>query len=198
VTFNQLKEAALRQFALNGYEGASLSSIANEVGIKKQSIYTYFKSKEELFIYSFNHSIEQEIQFIEHFFTVHKSKLSLEYLLYKFLTEYMNRYEKDKNTSFFIRTSYFPPNHLKELIIRESYQLTNQVEYLLESLFKEKSDLLNGKFSADTTTAAYLTILDGLFVEMLYGGKSERLQKRIFSSWNVFWQGIYSSKRDEK
>ncbi|MEK1832503.1 TetR/AcrR family transcriptional regulator [Priestia megaterium] len=67
MTFNQLKEASLRQFALNGYEGASLSSIASEVGIKKQSIYTYFKSKEELFVHSFNESLSRELYFIEHF-----------------------------------------------------------------------------------------------------------------------------------
>ncbi|MFP3669246.1 hypothetical protein SB717_29375 [Priestia sp. SIMBA_032] len=66
---------------------------------------------------------------------------------------------------------------------------------MLESLFEEKDHLLHSKFSADTAMAVYLTILDGLFVEMLYGGRSERLEKRISSTWDVFWQGINSSKR---
>ncbi|YCA46142.1 TetR/AcrR family transcriptional regulator (plasmid) [Bacillus sp. JZ8] len=195
MTSEQIKEAALRQFALHGYKGASLTSIANEVGIKKQSIYTYFKSKEELFVHSFNESIVHELHFIEQFFTGLNDMLSAEKLLYRFLIEYMNRYDESINTSFFIRTSYFPPHQLKELIIRESYRLTDRLECLLKLLFEEKGDLLNSNFSADTVTAAYLTILDGLFVEMLYGGRSERLQKRISSSWDIFWQGINSSKR---
>src|SRR6478609_3779742 len=163
MTFNQLKEAALRQFALNGYEGTSLSSIASEVGIKKQSIYTYFKSKEELFVHSFNDSLSCELYFIEHFFQGTNRTLPIENLLYKFLIEYLDRYDSNFNTSFFIRTSYYPPQQLRELIVRDSYQLT--------------------------------TNLDGLFVEMLYGGRSERLDKRISSTWNVFWQGINGSKR---
>ena len=195
MTFNQLKEAALRQFALNGYEGTSLSSIASEVGIKKQSIYTYFKSKEELFVHSFNESLSRELYFIEQFFQGTNRTLSVEKVLYKFLIEYLDRYERNFNTSFFIRTSYFPPQQLRELIVRDSYQITNNLECLLETLFKEKEHLLNSQFSADTATAAYLTILDGLFVEMLYGGRSERLDKRISSTWNVFWQGINGSKR---
>ncbi|MBQ4869244.1 TetR/AcrR family transcriptional regulator [Priestia megaterium] len=195
MTFDQLKEAALRQFALNGYEGTSLSSIANEVGIKKQSIYTYFKSKEELFVYSFNESLSRELHFIEGFFDGSNRTLPLEKLLYKFLIEYLDRYDRDFNTSFFIRTSFFPPQHLRELIVHDSYQLTNNLEHLLEELFKEKEYLLHSQFSADTATAAYLTILDGLFVEMLYGGRSERLDKRISSTWDVFWQGINGSKR---
>ena len=195
MTFNQLKEAALRQFALNGYEGTSLSSIASEVGIKKQSIYTYFKSKEELFVHSFNDSLSCELYFIEHFFQGTNRTLPIENLLYKFLIEYLDRYERNFNTSFFIRTSYFPPQQLRELIVRDSYQITNNLECLLETLFKEKEHLLNSQFSADTATAAYLTILDGLFVEMLYGGRSERLDKRISSTWDVFWQGINGSKR---
>jgi len=66
---------------------------------------------------------------------------------------------------------------------------------LLESLFEEKDHLFHSKFSADTAMADYLTILDRLFVEMLYGGRSERLEKRISSTWYVSWQGINSSKR---
>ncbi|MBK0010709.1 hypothetical protein [Priestia megaterium] len=50
---------------------------------------------------------------------------------------------------------------------------------MLELVFEEKDHLLQSKFSADTATAAYLTILDGLFVKILYGGRSERLEKRI-------------------
>jgi len=195
MTFNQLKEAALRQFALNGYEGTSLSSIASEVGIKKQSIYTYFKSKEELFVHSFNDSLSCELYFIEHFFQGTNRTLPIENLLHKFLIEYLDRYDRNFNTSFFIRTSYYPPQQLRELIVRDSYQLTNNLEDLLETLFKEKEHLLHSQFSADAATAAYLTILDGLFVEMLYGGRSERLERRISSTWDVFWQGINGSKR---
>lgn len=46
---NEIKEAALKFFTIHGYEGASLSLIAEEVGMKKQSIYAHFKGKDDLF-----------------------------------------------------------------------------------------------------------------------------------------------------
>ncbi|QDZ79392.1 TetR/AcrR family transcriptional regulator, partial [Priestia megaterium] len=91
---NQLKEVALNQFALHGYQGASLASIANEVGIKKQSIYAHFKSKEDLFISTFNDSLENELQFIKQFMEENHS-VPLEEVLYNFLNEYLGRYQKD-------------------------------------------------------------------------------------------------------
>ncbi|MDQ0185252.1 TetR/AcrR family transcriptional regulator [Cytobacillus kochii] len=45
MTYKKLKKVALTHFALHGYEGVSLSLIANEAGIKKPSIYTHFKVK---------------------------------------------------------------------------------------------------------------------------------------------------------
>lgn len=46
---DEIKEAALKYFTIHGYEGASLSIIAEEVGMKKQSIYSHFKGKDDLF-----------------------------------------------------------------------------------------------------------------------------------------------------
>lgn len=63
----------------------------------------------------------------------------------------------------------------------------NNLECLLEKLFKEKEYLLYLWFGVDIVIVVYLIILDGLFVEMLYGGRLECLEKRIFLIWNVFW-----------
>lgn len=50
MTSDRIKEVSLRHFARNGYEGASLAHIADDIGIKKQSIYSHFKGKDELFL----------------------------------------------------------------------------------------------------------------------------------------------------
>jgi len=70
MTSTRLKEAALSQFTNNGYEGASLATIAQEVGIKKQSIYTHFRGKDELFLEVFHDSLQRELQlqFMKHYF----------------------------------------------------------------------------------------------------------------------------------
>jgi len=43
----------IREFALNGYRQASLNNIAKDCGISKGSLYQYFHSKEEMFLYVF-------------------------------------------------------------------------------------------------------------------------------------------------
>ncbi|UUZ83400.1 TetR/AcrR family transcriptional regulator [Paenibacillus sp. P26] len=45
-----IKAAALRLFALRGYDGVPLSEIAKEVGIRTPSIYAHFSSKDDLFM----------------------------------------------------------------------------------------------------------------------------------------------------
>ncbi len=194
MTAEKIKQIAQTLFTSHGYEGASLSIIANEVGIKKQSIYTHFKSKEELFLIIFNESVEQELRFVKTFILENKSS-TLQEILYRFLTEYLERYERNNNTSFFLKTSFFPPFHLEGNVKLGSNKFVTELELLFMSLFDEKSDVLKLGITSETASLAYLTILDGLFVELLYG-IPERLNKRITESWNVYWQGISMNKGD--
>lgn len=48
-TYEQILEAAFKQFSELGYEKASLSLIAKEVGISKPALYHHFPSREALF-----------------------------------------------------------------------------------------------------------------------------------------------------
>ena len=48
-TKQRIELAARRRFALEGYEGLSLASLAEDVGIKKASLYAHIEGKEQLF-----------------------------------------------------------------------------------------------------------------------------------------------------
>ena len=52
---NQRKaiEAAIVEFQANGFKGTSMSSIANEAGISKKELKSYFSSKDEVFKFVF-------------------------------------------------------------------------------------------------------------------------------------------------
>ena len=49
---------ALREFAENGFEKASTNEIVKKANISKGSLFNYFNSKKELYLYLFNYSIE--------------------------------------------------------------------------------------------------------------------------------------------
>src|SRR5215467_14104370 len=45
----QIIEGARRMFLAQGFDAASMGSIAREAGVSKGTLYVYFKSKEDLF-----------------------------------------------------------------------------------------------------------------------------------------------------
>ena len=53
-TKEKIINAARLEFAANGYDGASITSIARNVGIAPSAIYHYFQSKENLYTQVFN------------------------------------------------------------------------------------------------------------------------------------------------
>ncbi|KOF11773.1 TetR family transcriptional regulator [Planococcus glaciei] len=190
MTVNQLKEAALNRFAEHGYEGTSMAHIAEAVGIKKQSIYAHFKGKDELFLQVSNDVVENELASITEFIEQNQTKPIKEFL-YDFLVHHKIRYEQNADTKFWLRNSFFPPAHLYEEVMEKVYlyldTLEDQLEPILENAVKERQ--LDASIDVKRATAAFLGVLDGIFVEMLYGGP-ERLNKRLDASWHFYWRGI--------
>lgn len=190
MTATRIKEVARTHFAKNGYEGASLADIATDVGIKKQSIYTHFKGKDELFLALFDEVLAKELHFVQTYLDNNKH-LSIDQLLYEFLIQYQDRYEQDDNTKFFLRVAFFPPSHLYDEIVKQGYDYIDTIETMIMPLFDQAlhNGTISPEVSSDTATVAFSAVLDGMFVELLFGG-SARSMKRIESSWFVFWRGI--------
>lgn len=71
--FQRLKEekrtriiqGAIEEFARHGYESASANRIVQRAGISKGSLFTYFASKDDLYIYSADYVLKQIIPLIE-------------------------------------------------------------------------------------------------------------------------------------
>ncbi|WJH35772.1 TetR/AcrR family transcriptional regulator [Paenibacillus sp. CC-CFT747] len=130
MTSARIKQAALAHFAHKGYEGASLADIAGEVGIKKQSIYTHFKGKDELFLELYRDIYALELEFASRYFR-DPAPPPVDEFLYRFLVRCRERYEQDDQTKFFLRVSFFPPPHLHEEISRLGCQYVDTLESLL-------------------------------------------------------------------
>ncbi|MFC5448630.1 TetR/AcrR family transcriptional regulator [Paenibacillus aestuarii] len=193
MTSAKIREVALRHFARNGYEGASLADISAEVGIKKQSIYNHYTGKDELFFAVFRDVAAREMLFVEDYLEQSSSQ-PLEQVLYGFLNEYRKRYEREDDTKFFLRMAFFPPGHLqREIVDYCNHHIDRQGE-LIEPFFEAAAQ--NGEMHPDVTidraSAAFTAVVDGMFVEMLYGDL-ERSLKRLDASWYVFWRGVRNS-----
>lgn len=190
MTLNRIKEVALNRFTENGYDGTSMAQIAEDVGIKKQSIYTHFKGKDELFLQVCSDVFANELRFINNFIESNKTR-SIEDFLFDFLLHYKKRYEKNEYTKFWLRISFFPPSHLYKQVIKYVYEYWDKLDELLVPIIEKA--MMEGEISssigARRATAAFLGVLDGIYVEMLYGGP-ERVIKRLDASWYLYWRGL--------
>lgn len=186
-----IKQAALTQFALEGYEGASLRKIAEEVGIKKPSIYAHYKNKEDLFLHVMRYVFQLERRRILVFFQEQNNlNAPLELKLRRLLDWIQEEFQSQDAARFLMRMSFFPPQALHDKVMDIVYPFLDGMERILAKLIAR--DLGNRKLSQEEAmeySIAFMTFIDGTTVELLYGGPA-RYQKRVQAAWPVFWQGI--------
>lgn len=185
-----LLETALKHFAEEGYEGASLSKIAEEVGIKKPSIYAHYKSKDDLFMSSLHYSMEsQKTQMASYF------NLSRHQPLDKVLSGYFHWFAKetDENVQmkFIIRTAYFPPLKLEKEVGQLFDPFLDDMHRHLTRLLRERERHQKVLYEDDYSKAAlaFLTIAEGTMTELVYSGQ-EQYEKRFEAIWPIFWRGL--------
>ncbi|MCR2802296.1 TetR/AcrR family transcriptional regulator [Paenibacillus soyae] len=190
MTGQKIMKVALCHFARNGFEGASLADIAAEVGIRKPSIYNHFKGKDELFMAVYKDAATRELRFVEEFLKPSRGS-SLEEQLFGFLVGYKERYEKDEDTKFFLRMSFFPPVHLQQESMTLSLFYIDKMAEVAKALFlsAKEDGFIHADVSVEHATGAYMAVLDSIFVEMLYGDQ-DHLLRRLEAAWHVFWRGV--------
>ncbi|MED4533375.1 TetR/AcrR family transcriptional regulator [Metabacillus fastidiosus] len=187
---NEIKKAALKYFTIHGYEGASLSLIAEEVGMKKQSIYAHFKGKDDLFLQVLRDAKETELSSKLQYFSEIDSQ-NPEKDLYGFLRLVIDLFQKNEQLKFWLRMSFFPPAHLAKAIEEEVIDIEEKVQTILESKFQDwiNANLIVGD-AAKTPTFAFLGVVDSILLELVYGNDEKRLKDKLEASWTVFWRGI--------
>ncbi|MBP1992858.1 TetR/AcrR family transcriptional regulator [Paenibacillus eucommiae] len=189
MTAKKIRDVALKHFANHGYEGASLADIAADVGIKTPSIYAHYKGKDELFLTVVEYISACEERFIIDLFEQLREQ-PLEHRLHTFLISYQERYEQDLQTKLWLRVSFFPPPHLYEQVISQSYSLLDKMEQLFIPLFERAiEEGIIHPVGAERAVVAYMALTDSVLVEMLYGGP-ERTAKRLEASWWLYWRGL--------
>lgn len=189
MTANRIKSVALSHFARYGYEGTSLANIAQDVGIKKPSIYAHFKGKEELYFICLEEALQKDLQFFKQYVT-NPENTPFGDFLFRLLKDYGHRFQEGIETMFWLRTSFFPPDAFREQIVEKANAYIENIGQLLVPIFeqaKEKKELCN--IEVAEAVAAYLCLIDGLMVEFLFAGV-QPFENRLHASWKVFWRGL--------
>ena len=187
-TITKIKNNALTLFVKKGYTATSLSDIGEKVGIKKQSIYSHFKNKDDLFLQILREVVREEIAFLNGYFAPYKNK-PLDDVLYNFFIQMEKRFISNKvdNVKFLLRMMFTPPSALQDIVISISLEYYGELEKNIEQVFRYHEESIT--VTAEEAKTAYLAFFDGLLVELVYISVSN-FEKRLQITWDIYWRGI--------
>jgi len=187
----EIIQAAYEAFSEKGYS-ASLSAIVEVLGLKKQSLYNYFDSKEELFI----EMIEVKIK--EHYseqITILKSYKKLETVeqLEKIFISFIDSFQDNQKLKFWKRLLLIKNPSLlartKEVIKRNEYPFNRRLREVLLELFKDRPDLEKHQ---NSIILSYVSLIYGILDAYLLYGDEENFDQYIKDVWGFFYQGLQS------
>ncbi|WP_433921740.1 TetR/AcrR family transcriptional regulator [Paenibacillus taichungensis] len=202
MTLERIKQASVMLFSIHGFDGTSLQTIAQQVGIQKPSIYTYFTSKDALYLELLHDSLTQELDFARQLTKI-RSDGAFKEVLFQFLSSFIDRYESEPSVSYMLKTFLYPPQHLQAPIQDLRNHYIDELERILFTVFsKEPADqefyisLANsGQYQvvvplqrtkpyppAESSFAFFMVHLQGLWVELLRSG-AKRAYVRLQRTW---------------
>lgn len=187
---NLILQTAVSHFANEGYEGASLSKIAEEVGIKKPSIYAHYKGKDDLFLSAVQYSLHtQKAQLAAYFNSMQDE--SMESLLFGYFEWLAKESRDNEQMKLILRVAYFPPLKLEKEVGELFNPFFDTMQRHLTRLLRERHRQEKVFFSEDFSNiaSAYLTITEGVMNELVYSGM-EKYNQRLQAVWPIFWRGL--------
>ena len=180
----QIKKIAIKHFNQYGYEGTKMAQIAEEAGIRKQSLSYHYSTKKELFLEVYQDVVQEERLFVQSYFKDHAQE-PLEHQLYNFLTEHKNRFLTNPNASFMLVLSAFTPLEVYDYVISQFRLYLAILKEAVATCFSKHTCRL----SPEECAIAFATLLDGLDVQLLYEN-SQAYEKVQQITWNIFWAGV--------
>lgn len=176
--------AAIAHFAEASYDGASLSAIAEVVGIRKASLYAHFASKEALFMAAFEEALSAERAFADDCFN-DESDRALPGSRY--CQALVRRFGETPDLRFFLRASYMPPAALTERIdtLHEAYLAQLNARFLARLDGWQGSQGALSVMQRERFALAYLGIVDSLQVKLIYT-TAELARERLEALASIF------------
>ena len=193
---NKILEVTYEKFSKKGYS-TSLREIAKSAGLKKQSLYNYFNSKDELF----SEMIESEVQ--KHF-----NKRLIDLNSYKNL----EKVEQLKQIYMSIVDSYRDMDKLrfwKRLLLIENEVLLIRTKLYIkeyEGIFTKKLreillEILTEKPGTEKylnrILLSYMSLIHGVLDGYLLYGDKDDFDTYIEEIWQFFWQGLQCYLNEE-
>lgn len=175
-------ESALQRFSRQGYDSTALSEIAADVGIRKPSIYSHFKSKSELFLALLEEAFQREKTCAN---ALSSGREQAEEALKMYVLQTLERYDTDLYLHFWLRAIYLPPPDMEQEIRVYDRQYARLLDAAIHKVLRNSRDKRRAALPLTVLTDAFTGILRGIHAELLYNGR-ENAESKALAMWNVF------------
>lgn len=185
--------AAFKLFATKGYN-TSMSDIAKQVNIKVPSIYSHFKSKDEIIYLAMTKEIKGYFENLYREITL-LEKEDCEGKLKKICFSVCNYFREPERIRFWKNISLIPHEELRmkcrNLVRDQERELTK----IVTKIFKEEKK--KGEIQTDELEGAvllYLAMIQGILdTKLMYHDTTMDFDDYVKKIWQAYWQGIKSS-----
>ncbi|MEK4298542.1 TetR/AcrR family transcriptional regulator [Oceanobacillus sp. FSL W8-0428] len=177
-------------FATLGYNGTSMTKIADRVGLQKSSLYAHYSSKEELFMDVTTKIAADYVHFVKSTFE-NDGQTTEEKFHLSFQAHVKDLANHDSSIEFYNRFSSYPPKGFENSILG----LLRNSEEQARAVFKEKIEKaqeagdITDEISPEEAAHAFYGLLDGLSYETSYYN-IDIIERHGEFMWKVFWRGV--------
>ena len=178
---DKIVASALSRFANQGYYHTSLAEIADDVGIRKPSIYAHFSSKEKIFLSLLHEAFIREKSALS-IFDLHTASRQG---LYEYFFNIPLRYVESGYLRFWIRALYMPPFDLEKEVKNYDHQYSLLIDEAINSALQRIEEENGLLLSLPHVRDGFTGMLRGLHAELLYNGAEIAAMKAV-GMWRVF------------
>jgi AcrR family transcriptional regulator len=189
----KIRQEALKLFASKGYEATTIREIAEQVGIRGSSIYSHYKSKDEIFFLVVEDLLEKmtweriDIDAMKE----SNSGIDMKSLLFDILKSYYTFFADNRlELLLWQRIRFFPPANLE--LPYDIFQLLygRPVRDVYQELFqygRESKQLRAG--SVEMMVVSFFVMISG-YTDSLILIPFRLSEEQLKEGFNIFWDGI--------
>lgn len=179
-TKRKIMSSSFELFAKHG-DSFSLTEVAEDVGIKKASIYAHFENKDMLI----NKVIENEIE--KYFFEINQEKDDLKNIFFGVLNYYNDSQTK---LLFWKRLLLFPPQSIDADLLEKIHLMSKKRYEVVGKLISKgiKSGVIK-KDSEEEINLMFFSLIHGLLSSILIYHPKD-IKEHFDNIWHKFWDSI--------
>ncbi|WP_462421360.1 TetR/AcrR family transcriptional regulator [Salinicoccus sp. Marseille-QA3877] len=189
-TKEKILSVSKAHFASNGYEGTTLSMIAEDVGIRKPSLYSHYSSKADIFKDVLQQEFEAYLSSVKEILS-NKNQSAVERMSELFMDHLPGDENKEMDNEFYYRFIKYPPVEIEEYTLDRYREMESELYEMFDSVVEEGKG--EGEIDVSLTSLqiydTYFIMIDGIdTMKGLYSFEDAKMSSE--NVWQVFYRGI--------